>query len=439
MKCVSKGSFVGLNLLLTVCLAVSPASAAGLTEFTIDHSDSQCTVRQVEDGALVASAGKALTFSPAFQAGKGNKVIVTFIHPNPLLFQYSAKKGAVTKTANQASLEQFADTALAPFLSSLKGAAGGASPKLGTPPPSCKDKIRPLKVLSQDVPTLDGLAASRADIAAISLSDPTKAKERVGKWPPLAPLNKDLADAKKDLTDINHRASGSTANPDEVACASQIIQALAEIPNLQQTLKDLAQFADLVDQIDKPISLDLFAVDPGSIQTVEIEFAKTQAWPEDLRTSRCIGKETFSVEPRSKVAVTTLAPALIYSFVRDPTFTAKASGGQFVVAEASSEYKALDLAAMLQIEPNSWDLGPLSLGVQLGVSPQKNLGLFLGLSLRATDLFTLGAGVAFQRVDQLQTGLHVGQILSSSDLLKTEKRFQTGLYIHLTVSQKKKS
>jgi hypothetical protein len=439
MKSLPKGFFVGLNLLLVAGLAARPAAAVGLTEFTIDHSDPQCTVRQIEDGAPVTPAGKALNFSPAFQAGKGNKVVITFIHPNPLLFQYSAKKGAVTKTSNQANLEQFADTALAPFLSSLKGAAGGAAAPAGAPPQTCKDKIRPLKILSQEVPILDALAASRTDIATLSLDNPTKAKELVGKWPPLSQLAKDLADAKKDLADIRHRTAGSTASKDEVECAAQIIQASAEIPNLEQTLKDLTQFADLVGQIDRPISIDLFTVDPGSIQTVEIEFTQTKAWPENLRTARCVGKGTFTVEPRSKVAITTFAPALVYSFVRDSAFTAKASGGQFVVTEARSEYKALDLAAMLQIEPNHWDLGPLSLGVQLGVSPQKNLGLFLGLSLRAIDLFTLGAGVAFQRVDRLQTGLQVGQVLSSQDLLKTEKRFQTGLYIHLTVSQKKKS
>ena len=438
MKSSEKRSFVGLNLLVAAFLAVGPAAAAGLTEFTIDHSDPQCTVRQVEDGVTVTPAGKALNLTPAFQVGKGNKVVITFIHPNPLLFQYTAKKGAVTKTSNQTNLEQFADTALAPFLSSLKGAIGGGEGARGLPPQTCRDKISPLKILSQDVPTLDQMAASRSDIATLSLDDPTKAKAVVGKWS-LPKLAKDLAGAKKDLADIRHRMSASTASPDEIACAPQIIQASAEIPNLEQTLKDLAQFADLVNQIDRPISIDLFTVDPGSIQTVEIEFAQTKAWPENLQTARCVGKATFTVEPRSKVVVTTLAPALIYSFVRDSTFTAKASGGQFVVAESRSEYKALDLSAMLQIEPNSWDLGPLGLGVQLGVSPQKNLGLFLGLSLRATDLFTLGAGLAFQRVDRLQNGLQVGQVLSSQDLLKTEKRFQTGLYIHLTVSQKKKS
>jgi len=94
---------------------------------------------------------------------------------------------------------------------------------------------------------------------------------------------------------------------------------------------------------------------------------------------------------------------------------------------------------MMQLEPNAWDLGPVNLGVQLGASPQTNWGLFLGLSLRAADLFTFGAGVAYQRVDRLQEGLSVGQTIVTQDLLKTEKNLETGLYLHITVAPKKKN
>ena len=139
----------------------------------------------------------------------------------------------------------------------------------------------------------------------------------------------------------------------------------------------------------------------------------------------------------SRVAVT-VGAAAVYSFVTAPTFSAAISGGQIVIKQVKSDYKKLDVAAMLEIEPRAWDLGPLNLGVQLGVSPKSDIGLFLGLSLRATGFFTLGAGIAFQQVDRLAPGLSVGQMIASPDALKTEKKFRSGLYIHLTVTTQKK-
>ena len=433
MSTLSKRSLFAVSILL---VAAGPLTrrgvAAGVTELTIAHQDPACRVRQFENGNPRSLQGIPLKESPDFMAGKANKVLITFEHPNPLLFQYSVKKGAVTKTANQTALESLVSSGLSPFLTALKGGAGGAAPDHAKP--TCFTKFPSISNIAEVTNRLDNDAKDRVNIATISLDDPATARKRVDNWQ-LADQAKTVATAKQEIADSI--ASGK-ANADNGTCAGLIAETAIAIPNLEQVLKDLTSFAELVAQIDQPISVEIFTVDPTSIQTVDIEISQNKAWPPGLQTNRFVGKGSLTVEPVSRVNIA-VAPALIYSFVKDPTFTAKTSGGQFAITQSQSEYKALDLAAMLQIEPISWDLGPIQPGIQLGISPQKELGLFLGVSLRATNLFTLGAGLAFQRVDRLQPGLHLDEVISSQDLLKTEKHFQTGLYLHITVSQKKSS
>jgi len=409
------------------------AVAAGVTELTIDHQDPTCRVRQFENGTPRSPQGIPLKENPDLMAGKGNKVLITFEHPNPLLFLYSVKKGAVTKTANEIALESFVGSGLSPFLTALQGGAGGAAPskdEKAAAKPTCAMRFPVLGTVADVANRLDKDAKDRVHIATISLNDPATAKARVANWL--------IADQAKTVATAEQEIAGLVANRQGDDCAGLIAETAVALPNLEQAIKDLTAFADLVGQIDQSISIEIFTVDPALIQTVDIEISQTKAWPPGLPTNRFVGKGSPTVEPVSRVSLA-VAPALIYSFVKDPTFTTHASGGQFTITKSQSEYKALDLAAMMQIEPTAWDLGPIQPGIQLGISPQKDLGLFLGVSLRATNLFTLGAGLAFQRVDRLQTGLQVGQVISSPDLLKTEKHFQTGLYLHLTVSQKKSS
>jgi hypothetical protein len=437
MKNVRQRSLYTFSLLLAGFLAATPSIAADVTEITIDHADPECRVRLSENGVLKTPAGVPLAEGPTLSAGKGNKVVITIVHPNPLLFDYSVKKGATTKTSNQTNLEKFVDTGLTPFLKSLGGAKGGKAEteeEKEKKTPSCSTIIPALGDLANLVPTLDARLAERNVIAAKSLTNLADAKQLMSTWKP-PDWAKRIADDKKALADVGGRIASGKATAEEVACAGVVALATGEIPNLEQELKDLGQFVLVFEQIDQPISFDLFTVDPTSDQAVDVEFTKTKSFPDGLQTNRCLGKKSFSVSPRSRVNIS-VAPAVVYSFVHDPSFAAKASSDHFVITKTDDPYKALDLAAMLEIEPNAWDLGPINLGVQLGVSPQTKLGLFLGFSLRANDLFTLGAGIAFQRVDRLQEGLHVGETISSQDLLKTDKAFQTGLYLHLTIGKK---
>ena len=218
----------------------------------------------------------------------------------------------------------------------------------------------------------------------------------------------------------------------ELTCASEVNRRVQE---LESSLARLKEFDALVSTVGDPVVLDPFSLSPSENQPIEVEISRKGNWPKDLKSTRFEGKSSLTLSPESRANIS-VAGALIYSFVRDPSFEAKAAGDAFEITKTGEPYKKLDLAAMMQIEPKAWDLDPLNLGIQLGVAPQSDWGLFLGVSLRAADMFTFGAGVAFQEVEQLEAGLSEGQVIESADLLKTKKEFETGLYLHITVTAK---
>jgi hypothetical protein len=432
MRQIRKASLLTAALVLAYSPTLRPALAAGLTEIQVSHADGR--VRKSDDGVPTMVQGVSLKDSPTILAHKGNKAVVSIVDTNPLLFRYSIKKGTPIKTSNQVELERFADSALGPFVKSL-GGGGTLSVKKGQQTLDCSSFLTELAAVA---PAIDGAAEGRDRIARESLDALPQARERIGRWQ-LEQWSKGVSAADKVLGEAAARIARGQGSQLEQDCAGIIAVARGEIPQVQKTLAELRKFKELFDQIGVPVSLDPFTVNIAEDQPIEVEITRTEIFPTGLTSSRFVGKGTFTVSPETRARIVTLAPAMVYSFVRDPTFEAKASGGQFVIQQKENPYKELELAAMMLVEPDAWDLGSVNLGFQLGASPQKALGLFLGLSLRASDLFTFGAGVAYQRVDRLKDGLSIGQTLASQDLLKTEKEFREGLYLHITVTPRKKS
>lgn len=422
-------------LVLALLLSIPDAVYAGQAELQIDHKDGR--IRTIIDGDLKTSTGVRLVDNPTIPIRKGNAVGVTIINPNPLLFVYNKPKlGTPTPTPDQVQLEKFASLGLGPLAVVLKGAPSPGAPG-GLAQPDCFS-LPGLKELREKMPAIEDAAEKSTDVIRTSLTNPTASQEDVREWKP-DEWKKALDAADKELRAAAKRI---ISGEDPENCAGNVALALGGIPDAQETVRKLKMIQELTLQIGQPISFaNLFTVNIAENQPIEVEITKSAFFPEDLKdeSNRPLGKFTITVAPQSRARIATLAPAAIYSFVRDPTFEAKASGSQFVITQSENPYKELDLAAMLQVEPDAWDLGPLNLGFQLGASPQKDPGLFLGFSLRANELFTFGAGVGFQRVTRLKDGLSIGQTLATQDLLKTEKEFKEGLYIHLTVTPKKKN
>jgi hypothetical protein len=430
---------LGAGLLLLAALAAArPVQAVEVVSIKIYHVQNK--IVESGEGLCCGTEKRDLDAGATFYAKKDTTVRISIEDPNPLLFQYSLKLGVAVQTANSKALGGFADS-LDSFLGNFAPTSGiGLKVASVAPEERCRKAIDSLVGLGSRI----NLAAKkRAQITALSLTDHASAKAAVNAWD-LPDLNKGLKESDQELETIASAFLASkvtgidpcpAGDPD---AESLIALARTELPSIGKVLDNLNEFAKLVGQIDEPIPLPPFVVNIDQDQPIILKITKSDNWPPGLSDKKLfIGDASFTVSPLSRVAIT-FGAAAVYSFVRSPTFSAASSGGQFVVKQTKNDYKKVDGAVMMQVEPTAWDLGPLNVGFQVGVAPKTDLGLFLGLSLRAANHFTLGAGVAFQRVDRLAPGLAVGQTLASQDALKTEKTFRSGLYLNITVTTTKK-
>jgi hypothetical protein len=417
-------------------LAAGPTQAAGVTEIQIVHALGRIFV--IENGTLSTSEGYPLEAGSTIDVPKGHEVRVVIVDPNLVLYQYKLEKLTPIITENQKELLELATSldALAKTLAAGIQKAGDERGKLATKEAeSCNDSIEAVKSFKAAVDSIEKARKESQTVIVTSFAKLDRAKELVRDWN-LPELQKKLTKAREDLDKVTDKLLESVQpNP----CAGIVALARDRARDVQKTLDELKSLSDLVEQSGTPIALTPFTVKITENQPVKISISRTKLYPDSLPpNARFVGDTTITVAPRSRVDIS-VAPAMVYSFVRDPAFEAEEKNGQIFIREKENPYKGLDLAAMLELEPHAWDLGPLNLGVQLGVMPQSDWGLFLGFSMRASDLFTFGAGVAFQKVKRLQEGLSPNQQIASKDLLKTEDDFDQGLYLHLTVSLPKKN
>jgi hypothetical protein len=425
--------------LLAALAAARPLQAVEVVSIKIYHVQNK--IVESGEGLCCGTEKRDLDAGATFYAKKDTTVRISIEDPNPLLYQYSLKLGVAVQTANSKALGGFADS-LDSFLTTFATNTGaGLKAKFfeaAPPGDRCQQAIGRLITLAD---TINKAAAKRVDIASQSLTDHAEAKKAVKMWD-LSSRNKELKQLDQELEAITVEFLKGLAPcqslPGDPGTKGLVALARTELPSIGRVLDNLNEFAKLVGQIDEPITLPPFVVNIDEDQPILLKITKSDNWIPGLNEKKpFIGDASFTVSPLSRVAIT-FGAAAVYSFVRSPTFSAASSGSQFVVKQTRDEYKKVDGAVMMQVEPTAWDLGPLNVGFQVGVAPKTDLGLFLGLSLRAANHFTLGAGVAFQRVDRLAPGLAVGQTLASQDALKTEKTFRSGLYLNITVTTAKK-
>lgn len=148
---------------------------------------------------------------------------------------------------------------------------------------------------------------------------------------------------------------------------------------------------------------------------------------------------TYKVSVRAYEGIH-LVPSVgaIYSFVKAPKFATKEnSDGQFVITQTSNEYTELGASVAGNLVWDEFFGQPVEPFVQFGVSPDsENLAFLLGVGVSAVGRFTIGAGVAYQRVRRLSSDQSIGDALASADGLKTESHFESGLYLQLSYKLK---
>jgi len=223
----------------------------------------------------------------------------------------------------------------------------------------------------------------------------------------------------------------------DTPCRDRYQLALKVRGDTDTAINQLTQIKALAQQVGKPFLLTTYSISRTEIQKFTIHIEKNGKWPADLDPKRFVDDEReSSIAPYEAVPVR-LVPSMVYSLVDERTYAAKPSGDKFVVTETKKEVTGLDLSAALEFSPKALDFTTFNGVVQFGVSPQKNIGLFLGAGINVPSVFTFGVGVTYQQVDRLGAGLTPNQTIDKADALKTSKKFASGLYIFITIPKKK--
>ena len=131
-----------------------------------------------------------------------------------------------------------------------------------------------------------------------------------------------------------------------------------------------------------------------------------------------------------------VSPGAIYSFVRQPKFSAKSDGaGAFTIAQQESSYQAAGGLVAFNITRDKYMKELVRPFVQVGISPKKDelafvLGVGLALDESNKTIFSMGA--IYQERQKLGAGQTVGATLASEDDLKLDTEFKFGFYAGLS-------
>lgn len=205
------------------------------------------------------------------------------------------------------------------------------------------------------------------------------------------------------------------------------------------TLQFLHNFKDVMQKVNVPIKVgEIDFADASSVRNAtlriepiqppgSVQLVKTDPLPE--------AKEyKFAFRPYSAFQLG-VGGAAVFSFAKTHKYQVTPVSGGFQIKDAqTTDYTGASVAAMLTIVPNKWaqsDFHPL---FEIGVGPQSSIALYSGFGAQFGKIFSFGAGIVFEQVDELAPGLSLGQVLANSGDLKTRKQFVGGLYLHFTAT-----
>jgi hypothetical protein len=167
--------------------------------------------------------------------------------------------------------------------------------------------------------------------------------------------------------------------------------------------------------------------------SLRISTVSVDSYPEDLKKiQKDLSRDyIFHAEPKQRV-IYAVSAAAAYSFVTD--YDAKRTdAGKVSVTEKDAS--GINGAIMLNIYNPDWYDDLFEPFFQVGVLPDSDdYGLFLGTGFSADKgRYSVGMGVAYQRVDRLRPGISAGQSVAAGVPL-TDKEFEAGLYIQVGLS-----
>jgi hypothetical protein len=215
-----------------------------------------------------------------------------------------------------------------------------------------------------------------------------------------------------------------------------------ERTQLREIASTLSAFASVAAGVSVPPCLDLKSVefDPKNKQKLPIAITandKFKAFFDAEITAyqqKLLAPDVYiTFVPEEKIQLR-VAPGVLYSFVKNPEFSAVTSeAGVISIQQKTEDYNAVDGVVALNLTWNKYAGEGTAPYLQIGLVPSSDSTAFvLGAGLNFYKEMVVSAGVIYQRVRKLD-GQSVGDVLESADDLKTKREFKTGFYIGLGV------
>jgi len=280
-----------------------------------------------------------------------------------------------------------------------------------------------------------------------STADRLEARLNGGKLGPgerLADLRLELSNLRRRVQELEDEIakalSGERLKPELPTDPFFLSTALAltQETATRESLDGMKQFMAVMAKVNEPVELATVTYDGVRVNHGKVKVSKTQSFPDGInfvREKNDVGFYNLDFKPYSAYQLG-VGAALIFSFVEKHEFeTFSTADGKFRIIDGEEDdYEGTNLAAMMTIVPSRWadsDFHPL---FEIGVKPEDDLGIYAGFGVRFSNIFSFGVGAAFEQVDQLEGNLRVNDIIDTKEALKTEKRFEPGVYLHFTAS-----
>lgn len=243
---------------------------------------------------------------------------------------------------------------------------------------------------------------------------------------------------------INDNVKNNAFSDEDATWARTILGALRDVRASSAEVRELqSAVSSVLDDLDRvglhkdfgsAVVVSPNAVIPQTIRLKANEQHKAFFSPGALKAQEraALSERTIDILPDDEFVITP-SIGLIYSFVKQRSYSAVTRNGQLVLAETDSDYNAVSGVFAFNVTRHVWARRAFAPSLQFGIVPSSDkFALLLGLGFTSTTNVSFFLGAVFQRVEVLGSGLQVGQSLASADEIQRRNEFRTGLYMSLS-------
>lgn len=478
MCAISKARVHAVSV-LAVCASLAAVDCVAQTvvsngKITLDLTEAPATLN-VGGGANDQSFGTKR--SVELRLDDGARVDVQVGTPNRVLFIYKARDVVATDTANKVAADKLAE-AISGFIQEMGGGPKTAAARGAVRGRRSNSAIQRLSLEGIDLtelarriewvmnawnsatPTIEDLVTpslrDNAINAASSWNTGLRDNDPSQQLANLPNLWRKLISPAQSIRCVIEYADGQVdefLEPRSSLIATLVSKGVANAQMyVDVTMAIHAERKTIVAQVSdvRELASAISAISPVTLASLEYTQEKDQVLTVDVsensRFAALLGTKAKAYQAErigsysivfSPYELIHMRPSLgvIYSFVKAPRFTTERNAaGELQIATDADEFAEYGGLVSMDFTSDRYFRKGIQPFLQVGVSPSSdNLGIAVGIGVRAYKSFTLSLGAVYQRVHKLESGLAVGDVLESEDELKTSKEFKVGFYLGLGV------